>query len=75
MGKYLAIFKITQDVESKETDSYDEAMTWLNEQNKHRKFITPISIVDMSTKEIVWYSYFLGIDISFYHTQKFINHL
>lgn len=71
---FVAIYKRNEEIQSKSCYDYDEALKWIKEQSD-TKTILPVSIVDISTKEMVWYSEFIGIDTCIYHTQKFINNL
>lgn len=71
---FVAIYNRNGEIQSESCFDYSEAERWIKEQSE-AKTILPISIVDLSTKEMVWYSEFIGIDTCIYHTQKFINHL
>lgn len=71
---FIAIYNRSGEIQSESCYDYPEAERWITEQSE-QKNILPISIVDLSTKEMVWYSEFIGIDTCIYHTQKFINHL
>lgn len=71
---FVAIYKRNGEIQSENCYDYDEAKKWIDVQSEE-KSILPLSIVDLSTKEMVWYSEFIGIDTCIYHTHKFINNL
>lgn len=71
---FLAVYSRNGEIQSENCRDYDESERWIKTQTEE-KTILPVSIVDLSTKEMVWYSEFIGIDTCIYHTLKFINQL